>query len=48
MKRTLLSSMVTNPRKFHVIFVGSSIDNSNITFLGENKRMKSSNEVELL
>ena len=46
--------MVANPGKFHIICLGSSINNNqiksdnNITFIVENKHIKSNNEVKLL
>ena len=46
--------MVANPGKFHIIFVGSSINNNqiisdnNVIFIVENKHIKSNNEVKLL
>ena len=43
-----INSMVANPGKFEIIFLGSNIDNSKITFLIENKRVKSRSEVKLL
>ena len=39
---------VVNPRKFQIMFLGSNIDNSKITFMIENKRVKSRSEVKLL
>ena len=39
--------MVANPGKFQRKFLGSSINN-NITFIVENKHVKSNNEVRLL
>ena len=40
--------MVANPGKFQIMFLGSNIDNSKITFMIENKRVKSRREVKLL
>ena len=40
--------MVANPGKFQIMFLGSNIDNSKITFMIENKRVKSRSEVKLL
>ena len=39
--------MVANPRKFQIIFLGSNIDNSNIAFMIENKKVKSRAEVKV-
>ena len=39
---------VVNPRKFQIMFLESNIDNSKITFMIENKRVKSRSEVKLL
>ena len=39
-----VNSMVENPGKFQIMFLGSNIDNSKITFMIENKR----SEVKLL
>ena len=39
--------MVANPRKFQIIFLGSNIDNSNIAFVIENKKVKSRAEVKV-
>ena len=36
-----INSMVANPGKFQIMFLGSNIDNGNITFMIENKRVKS-------
>ena len=44
----IINSMVANPGKFQIIFLGSNIDNSKITFMIENKRVKYRSEVELL
>ena len=35
-----VNSMVANPDKFQIIFLGSKIDNSKITFAIENKQIK--------
>ena len=43
-----INSMVANPGKFQIIFIRSSINNNNITFIVENKHIKSTNEVKLL
>ena len=43
-----INSMVANPGKFQIMFLGSNIDNSKITFMIENKRVKSSSEVKLI
>ena len=43
-----INSMVANPGKFQIIFLGSSINNNNIIFIVENKHIKSNNEVKLL
>ena len=43
-----INSMVANPGKFQLMFLGSNIDNSKITFMIENKRVKSRSEVKLL
>ena len=43
-----INSMVANPGKFQIMFLGSNIDNSKITFMIENKRVKSRSEVKLL
>ena len=40
--------MAANPGKFQIMFLGSNIDNSKITFMIENKRVKSRSEVKLL
>ena len=40
--------MVANPGKFQIMFFGSNINNSKITFMIEYKRVKSRNEVKLL
>ena len=41
-------SMVGNPGKFYIIFLGSNIDNRKVTFMIENKRVKSRSESNLL
>ena len=41
-------SMVANPYKFQILLLGSNIDNSKITFMTENKRLKSRSKVKLL
>ena len=43
-----INSMVANPGKFQIMFLGSNIENSKITFMVENKRVKSRSEVKLL
>ena len=40
--------MVVDPGKFQIMFLGSNIDNSKITFMLENKRAKPRSEVKLL
>ena len=40
--------MVANPGKFPIMFLGSKIDNSKITFETENKQLKCKREVKLL
>ena len=40
--------MVANPGKFQIMFLGSNIDNSKITFMIVKKRVKSRSEVKLL
>ena len=40
--------MVANPGKFQIMFLGLNIDNSKITFMKENKRVKSRREIKLL
>ena len=40
-----INSMVANPGKFQITFIGSSINNNNIIFIVENKYIKSNNEV---
>ena len=41
------NSIVANPGKFQIMFLGSNIDNNKITFMIENKRVKSRSEVKL-
>ena len=43
-----INSMVANPGKFQIVFLGSNIDNSKITFMIENERVNSRSEVKLL
>ena len=43
-----INSMVGKSGKFQIMFLGSNIDSSNITFMIENKRLKSRSEVKLL
>ena len=43
-----VNSMAANPGKFQIIFRGSKIDNSKITFAIENKQIKCKREVKLL
>ena len=43
-----INSMVANPGKFQIVFVGSSINNNGIIFIVENKHTKSNNDVILL
>ena len=43
-----ISSMVTNPGKLQIMFLESLTSNSNITFIVENKHIKSTNKVILL
>ena len=43
-----INSIVTKSSKFQIMFLGSNIDNSKITFMIENKRVKSRSEVKLL
>ena len=40
--------MAANPGKFQIMFLGSKIDNSKITFATENKQIKFKREVKLL
>ena len=40
--------MVANTGKFQIMFLGSNIHNSKITFMIENKRVKFRSEVKLL
>ena len=42
------NSMVANLGKFQIMFLGSLINNNDITFIVENKHIKSNNEVKLL
>ena len=42
-----IDSMVANPGKFQIMFLGSNIDNSKITFMIENKRVNYRSEVKL-
>ena len=43
-----VNSIAANPGKFHIMFLGSKIDNSKITFAIENKQIKCKREVKLL
>ena len=43
-----INSMIANPGKFQIVFLGPSINNNNITFIVENQHIKSPNEVKLL
>ena len=43
-----INSMVADPGKFQIMFLGSNIDNNKIIFMIENKRVKSRSEVKLL
>ena len=43
-----INSMVANPGKSQIVFLRSSINNNNITFIVENKHIKSTNKVKLL
>ena len=43
-----IDSIVANPVKSQITFLASNIDNSKITFMIENKRVKSRSEVKLL
>ena len=43
-----INSMVAKPGKFYNMFLGSNIDNSKITYMIENKRLKSRSEIKLL
>ena len=43
-----IDSRVANPGKSQIMFLGSNIDNSKITFMIESKRVKSRSEVKLL
>ena len=40
--------MIANPCKFQIMFLGSKIDNSKVTFAIENKQIKWKREVKLL
>ena len=43
-----VNSMAANSGKFQIMFLGSKIDNSKITFAIENKQIKCKKEVKLL
>ena len=43
-----INSMVANPSKFQIMFLGSNIDNNEITFMVEHKKVRSKTEVKLL
>ena len=43
-----INSMVANPGMFQTMFLRSNIDNNKITYMIENRRVKSRNEVKLL
>ena len=43
-----INSMVANPSKFQVMFLESNIDNNEITFMVEDKKVRSKTEVKLL
>ena len=43
-----INSMAANPGKFQIMFLGLNIDNNKITFMVEDKRVQSKNEVKLL
>ena len=43
-----INSMVANPSKFQIMFLRSNIDNNEITFMVEDKRVRSKTEVKLL
>ena len=43
-----INSMVANPGKFQIMFLGLNIENSKITFMIENKRVKFKSKVKLL
>ena len=43
-----VNSMVANPCRFQIMFLGSKIDNNKITFAIENKQIKCKREVKLL
>ena len=40
--------MVANPSKFQIMLLGSNIDNNEITFMVEDKKVRSKTEVKLL
>ena len=42
-----INSMLANPGEFQIIFLGWLINNNNITFIVENKYIKSSIKVKL-
>ena len=44
----IIDSMVAIPGKCQIMLLGSNIDNSKITFMIENKRVKSRSEIKLL
>ena len=43
-----INSMVANPSKFQIMFLGSNIENNEITFMVEDKKVRSKTEVKLL
>ena len=43
-----INSMAAKPGKFYNMFLGSNIDNSKITYMIEDKRLKSRSEIKLL
>ena len=43
-----INSMVANPSKFQIMFLGSNIDNNEITFMVEDKKVRSKTQVKLL
>ena len=43
-----INSMVANPSKFQIMFLGLNIDNNEITFIVEDKKVRSKTEVKLL
>ena len=43
-----VNSMMANPSKFQIMFLGSNIDNSKITFMIGNNRVKSRSKVKQL